>query len=52
MSEGLGTGAGGDEKMGKVMGINSNGGRREQLGKTKQNKLILEKTVHDQELFV
>lgn len=48
MSEGLGTGAGGDEKM----GINSNGGRREQLRKTKQNKLILENTAHDQELFV
>lgn len=48
MSEGLGTGAGEDEKM----GINSNGGRREQLRKTKQNKLILEKTAHDQELFV
>lgn len=48
VSEGLGTGAGGDVKM----GINSKGGSREQLGKKKKNKPILENTVHEQELFV
>lgn len=36
MSGGLGTGARGDVKMGKVMGINSKGGRREQLGEKNQ----------------
>lgn len=35
VSEGLGTRAGGDVKVGKVVGINSKGGRREQLGKKK-----------------